>query len=196
MKPLKVGKVYAEHHDRTVKYLRSRYRLTEEELEDLSHEVYLRLLRIGDDELAAAATSSYLYKMAMNVAAEWATRAYQKRRYSVDIQEFDEFIESHMRPVESPLQALSRDDAKREVNRIVNTLTPRQQLCIRAHIDDELTYKEIADKHGMTYRMVLRFLTQAYSQLRLRLDPELLEVLSAETLLFQGSRTQAQEHDD
>jgi DNA-directed RNA polymerase specialized sigma24 family protein len=40
------------------------------------------------------------------------------------------------------------------------------------HVNEGLTYKQIADRLGITYRIVLRDLTYAYGALRMRLKAD------------------------
>ena len=40
------------------------------------------------------------------------------------------------------------------------------------HVNEGLTYKQIAERQGLTYRVILRDLTRAYSQLRMQLKQD------------------------
>ena len=56
------------------KFLRSRGAIRAADLDDVAQEVFLRLMRYERVELIEN-PQAYLYKMASNVAAEWAIRA-------------------------------------------------------------------------------------------------------------------------
>ena len=66
--------------------------------------------------------------------------------------------------------AFTRVDAK--LRAAVEALPPRQRKVLLLHVHEGLTYKQIAEHLSLTYRVVLRDLTRAYSQLRLRLTLE------------------------
>ena len=51
-------------------------------------------------------------------------------------------------------------------------LPQRQRIVLLLHVNEGMTYKQIASRLGLTYRAVLRDLTRAYSQLRLQLNAE------------------------
>jgi RNA polymerase sigma-70 factor (ECF subfamily) len=51
----------------------------------------------------------------------------------------------------------------------VNRLPRRQREVLLLHVNEGLTYKQIAERQGLTYRVILRDLTRAYSQLRVQL---------------------------
>ena len=48
----------------------------------------------------------------------------------------------------------------------------RQREFLLMHVNDGLTYKQIAEQRGLTYRIVLRDLTRAYAALRRHLVAE------------------------
>src|SRR5688572_16273140 len=63
------------------KFLIGKAAVPPDDLEDVSQEVFLRLLRYDPVELVEQ-PHSYLFKMASNVAAEWSIRA--RRRHPHD----------------------------------------------------------------------------------------------------------------
>jgi len=56
------------------------------------------------------------------------------------------------------------------VRAAVAKLPPRQQEVLLLHVNEGLTYMQIAQQKQLTYRVVLRDLTRAYSRLRRELD--------------------------
>jgi RNA polymerase sigma factor (sigma-70 family) len=58
------------------------------------------------------------------------------------------------------------------VQAAVDRLPPRQREVLLLHVNEGLTYKQIAQQRGLTYRIVLRDLTRAYSTLRIQLRLE------------------------
>ena len=55
---------------------------------------------------------------------------------------------------------------------LAGVLTGRQREVLLLHVNEGLTYKQIAERQGLTYRVILRDLTRAYSQLRMQLKQD------------------------
>jgi RNA polymerase sigma-70 factor (ECF subfamily) len=58
------------------------------------------------------------------------------------------------------------------VQAAVDQLPYRQKQVLLLRVNEGLTYKEIAERLELSPRVVLRDLSRAYSQLRMRLDPD------------------------
>jgi RNA polymerase sigma-70 factor (ECF subfamily) len=133
------------------------------DLDDLAQEVFLRLLRYADD-VAIENPQGYLFRIAANVANEWQERARHRRPHDdswlEDLQvEFDD----------EPENTIAREVAREYLQEAVDKLPRRQREILLLHVNDGLTYKQIAERQGLTYRVILRDLTRAYSQLRKQL---------------------------
>jgi RNA polymerase sigma-70 factor (ECF subfamily) len=133
------------------------------DLDDLAQEVFLRLLRYSDD-VAIENPQGYLFRIAANVANEWQERARHRRPHDdswlEDLQvEFDD----------EPENTIAREVAREYMQEAVNKLPRRQREVLLLHVSEGLTYKQIAERQGLTYRVILRDLTRAYSQLRKQL---------------------------
>jgi RNA polymerase sigma-70 factor (ECF subfamily) len=133
------------------------------DLDDLAQEVFLRLLRYSDD-VAIDNPQGYLFRIAANVANEWQERARHRRPHDdswlEDLQvEFDD----------EPENTIAREVAREYMQEAVNKLPRRQREVLLLHVSEGLTYKQIAERQGLTYRVILRDLTRAYSQLRKQL---------------------------
>jgi RNA polymerase sigma-70 factor (ECF subfamily) len=135
------------------------------ELDDLAQEVFLRLLRYSE-KTAVENPLGYLLRIAGNVASEWRERARVSKphdRVWLD----DLLIEPDQEPENSLVQA--RTDAR--VQAAVDKLPVRQRQVLLLRVNEGLTYKQIAVRLELSPRVVLRDLSRAYSQLRMRLDP-------------------------
>ncbi len=156
------GKVVGEWHRKWYKPIRSWLRNSQHvptmDVDDLASETFLRVLRYSNDSMVDC-PNGYLFKIALNVANEWRERSRIKRPHS------DEWLDTLIdEGFEKDLEDKSVQRMWRE--RVGQLLTPRQQTILWDHIDG-LTYKKIAAKHGLTYRIVLRDLTRAYTTLRM-----------------------------
>jgi len=149
------------------KFLVGRGAIPASDLDDVAQEVFLRLMRYERAEIIEN-PQAYLYKMASNVAAEWAIRG----RY--------------VRPHESKwLAGLSAEDRaedeasqvelQNEVERALLTLAPRQREVLRLQFFEGLSRMQIAERIGTSERSVKRTLIKSYEMLRVKLDAELLK---------------------
>lgn len=147
-------------------WLRNRASVPPGDIDDLAQEVFLRLLRYSDD-VTVENPQGYLFRIAANVANEWRERSRVRKPH--DDSWLDELqIDSG----EEPENAFARSRASEYVQAAVDRLPPRQREVLLLHVNEGLTYKQIAQKRGLTYRIVLRDLTRAYSTLRIQLRLE------------------------
>jgi RNA polymerase sigma factor (sigma-70 family) len=140
------------------------------DLEDVAQEVFLRLMRYDRTELIEH-PQAYLYKMAANVAAEWAIRW----RYS---RPHDARWLSGLLAADQPEQNCARGEAEHEIQRAINTLSPRQREVLKLQFAEGLGHAQIAERLGTSQRSVKRILSKSYARLRHELDQELLGVIT------------------
>lgn len=148
------------------KFLIRRNARSRAEVDDISQEVFLRLLRYNQAELVQH-PQAYLFKMASNVAAEWSIAARARRphdsKWLADLQGGD-----------LPEDATARAKAEEEMERAINTLPPRQREVLKLQFYEGLGYAEIAERLGTTPRAVKRSVIKSYQKLRSELNPEYL----------------------
>lgn len=142
------------------RWLASRSSVPTAELDDLAQEVFLRLLRYSDD-VAIENPQSYLFRIATNVANEWRDRARIRRPH-----EESWLDDLQIEPGDEPENKVARTLVHEHVRAAVRRLPQRQREVLLLHVNEGLTYMQIAQKKELTYRIVLRDLTRAYSQLR------------------------------
>lgn len=148
------------------KFLKGRSAVPAADLEDVAQEVFLRLMRYDRTELVEH-PQAYLYKMAANVAAEWAIRARYTRPH-------DSQWLAGLAAADEPQRACGSEAAEREVRRAIETLGPNHSRMLKLHFFVGLGHAEIAEQLGTTQRSVKRMLIKSYAKLRHELDPELL----------------------
>jgi RNA polymerase sigma factor (sigma-70 family) len=136
------------------------------ELDDLAQEVFLRLLRYSENT-AVENPLGYLLRIAGNVASEWRERARVSKPHDQEWLE-DLLIEPDKEPENSVCQARTDET----VQAAVDQLPYRQKQVLLLRVNESLTYKEIAERLKLSPRVVLRDLSRAYSQLRMRLNPD------------------------
>lgn len=149
-------------------WLRNRASIPPAEIDDLSQEVFERLLKYSNQTLVDN-PQGYLFRIAANVANEWREKA--RVRHPHDDAWLDDIVMDHER---QPEQIISRRSDNAQIAKAMGRLTLRKRMILEEHVVGELTYKQIAKKHGLTYRIVLRDLTRTYSELRMGLPRDLL----------------------
>ena len=143
------------------------------DLDAVAQEVFDRLTRYSDQTLAEY-PQSYLFHIAANVVDEWHERAGNSRPVEdawlkVLRREPDDEADSY---VEHTLVNEQLKDA-------VSKLPPRQRDVLLLHINEDLTYKQIASRLKLTPRIVRRDIARAYAQLRCELRVVELDVISS-----------------
>lgn len=138
----------------------------EASIDDLAHEVFLRLLRYDDDALIDD-PQGFLFRIAANVTDEWRERLSpgqaQERAWLKELQ-----------PAYEPTPERVRREVHEFIRAAVARLAPRQREMLLMHVVDGLTYEQIARQLGFSRRLVLRELSGAYGQLRMQLDIDAL----------------------
>ena len=156
---------FREWHQPLRRYLLRRGTGPAADIDDIAQEVFLRLLRYDRSDLIGH-PQAYLYKIAANVAAEWATRSSRSMPHSAEwlvdlVDAFDPETELEQRRTEGRL------------HEAIDALPPRSREILRLHFGEEMTYDDIARHIGVTRRIVKRDLARAYAMLRANLDPDL-----------------------
>lgn len=136
------------------------------DLDDVAQEVFLRLMRYQLTELIEH-PQAYLYKMAANVAAEWAIRGRQVRQHE------SEWLT--VIPAEDRVEDLARHvELQDEIERALRTLTAQQREVMKLQFFEGLGRTQIAERLGTSERSVKRVLVKSYEKLRHQLDADLL----------------------
>lgn len=144
------------------KFLLGRGTVPVADLEDVAQEVFLRLMRYERTELIEH-PQAYLYKMASNVAAEWALRGrYIRAREPEWLAGLagEEQAEDHASHIE----------LQDEIERALMSLTPQQREILKLQFYGGLGRKEIAAQLNVTERSVKRAQVKGYEKLRAQLD--------------------------
>lgn len=136
------------------------------EVDDLSQEVFLRLLRYGDD-IAVENPQGYLFRIAANVASEWRDRA--RVRQPPDQSWLNEL---HIGPAAQPDNRFLQSRISKHLLSAVGKLPKRRREVLLLHVNEGLTYKQIAARLDVPHRIVLRDLARAYGALRVQLKTE------------------------
>ncbi|MEJ1963798.1 MAG: sigma-70 family RNA polymerase sigma factor [Gammaproteobacteria bacterium] len=140
------------------------------DVNDVAQEVFLRLLRYDRAELIEY-PQAYLFKMAANVANEWAIRARSRRPHE------SKWL-TGLLAEDSPEHDAARAEACAEIERALSTLTSRQRAVLKLQFGEGVGRAQIAERLGSSERAVKRDLMKSYEKLRTELNTDLLRMLS------------------
>ncbi len=137
------------------------------DLQDLSQEIYLRVLRVKNPDMILS-PRSYLYKIAIHVIDEW--RNSSREQYT--------HISNKTEMMDKPQELLSKYSASQptepilaiELNNALKSLPPiyAQTILMKWHYG--MNYKEISTQLKVTERQVKRYIVKGYAALRIKLE--------------------------
>jgi RNA polymerase sigma factor (sigma-70 family) len=154
----RVGEWFREWHTPLRRFLMRRKAGSAAEIDDIAQEVFVRLLRYNRSELIDF-PQAYLYKIAANVAAEWASRSNRRMPHnSAWLTDLADTL--------SPQDQVEREAADAELERAVKALPARCREILRLHFGEALCHEDIARRMGLTRRVIKRDLARAYATLR------------------------------
>lgn len=139
------------------------------DLADVSQEVFIRLSGYSDSTLMKC-PQTFVLKVAANVVDEWCGTP---RNEWLDEEEEVEKERSEARKGKSVNKALAK-----QLQAAVDRLPLRQRQVLLMHVNEGLTYEEIAKKLRMTRGIVRRDLVRAYAGVRNGVGERALEMLS------------------
>lgn len=133
--------------------------------QDLSQEVYLRMLRLSESEVIHN-PEAYLYTVARNLAKEHSVLERQ-RHSQVDVQAPGLEVELADLPAfEEEADAQLRAARLKEV---LGQLSAKCQAAVVMQYRDGLSYAEIGARLGISHNMVKKYLVQALAHCRKRM---------------------------
>ena len=151
-----------------LRFLRSRLS-DHSEVEDLAQEVYLRLLRVKDRDRIEN-QRAYALRVAANVANEWRLLARNRLTHSSDALTG---LANNSDPVHEAVVSVQL----RALTAALETLSPKCRAVLLMHRRDRYTYREIADRMGISVSMVKKYLTRGLAVCQQRLMQDAREVV-------------------
>ena len=163
-KPSLVERLFAEQRGALQAFFRRRIR-SKADAPDLAQEVYLRMLRVRDQD-ALRNPVLYLYTVANNLVKEHAV-VDRRQAGRVDIEEVAAHEQLEVLPT------FERDvDAVQRVARlgaVLKQLRPKCRAAVALRFADGLTYREIAVRLGISPQMAQKYVEQALVHCRRRM---------------------------
>ncbi len=154
------SKYYGEFHQQLMRFLR-RGIANDADVQDLSQEVYLRLLRVKTPELVNE-PRAYVYRVAMHVLDEWRGRQRREQLHSSDALESLAGSETG-EPAEQQQMLATVQEA-------IKQLPPAYSAAVILKWHYGMRYQDIAQHLGISERRVKRYIVKGYAQLRLELQ--------------------------
>ena len=162
-KPSLVERLFAEQRGALKAFFQRRARPAD--AADLSQEVYLRMLRIRDPA-AIRDPVLYLFTVANNLVKEQRVLD-QRRRTDVDI----EAVATQEQLGVPPNFEGELDSAQRSarLQSILKQLGPKYQAAVILRFTQELSYREVASRMGVSPEMARKYVVRALSHCRRRM---------------------------
>jgi RNA polymerase sigma factor (sigma-70 family) len=159
-----IERLFAEHGGALRTFFLRRVR-AKADAADLAQEVYVRMLRVSDQD-AIRQPVHYLYTVANNLVKEHAVLE-RRQASGIDIDEA---------PAHEELQTLpafdGELDAAQRVLRlgiVLQQLRPKCRAAVELRFTQELTYREIAMHLGISPQMAKKYVAQGLSHCRRRM---------------------------
>jgi len=140
-----------------------------DETEDMVQETYLRLLRAHQSQGEAIANpEAYLFTVALNLAREQAAR---RQRSPLPIEEFGH-IADMLAAEDSAEDATEHAQRRQRMQALLATLPERTRAVLVMQYRDGLSYKQIAERLGVSAHMVKKHVVRGLSHCRQALAGE------------------------
>jgi len=134
-----------------------------QDVDDLAHEVYIRLARLSKPELVRQ-PRTYLFSVASNLVREFRLRNAQEReRVTYDSDTVDQAAEHPTHVVEDELA--DRLNLQRQIERALLQLPPTQRAVLLLVKRDGLSHAEAAKKAGLSVHTVEKYVTEAVAKM-------------------------------
>jgi RNA polymerase sigma-70 factor, ECF subfamily len=138
--------------------------------EDLAQEVFLRVYRSRSSYEASAKFTTWLYRIATNLAANHARdRRHERPENMVSLDEPDEDTGTTMDVADSKLSVeenMVRRERLAAIRKTVQNLPERQRIAVIMHKYQQMDYKQIAEVLKLSESATKSLLFRAYETLR------------------------------
>ena len=142
-----------QRNDRDLKRYLSQRVGNRAEVEDLSQEIYLRLLRIERKDLIRS-PEALLFRLASNAVYEWRLLARNRLPHSATELDGLEALECE------PSADIWRAELAHALTTALENLSPKCRAAVVLHRREQLTYSEVGVQLGISVAMVKKHLSQ------------------------------------
>jgi RNA polymerase sigma factor (sigma-70 family) len=164
-KPSLVEKLFADHRGALQAYFQRRIR-SKADASDLAQEVYVRMLRISDQD-AIRNPVNYLYTVASNLVKEHAVlENRQGNRVEIDEAPAHEQLET-LPQFDGDLDTAQRVE---RLGVVLAQLRPKCRAAVELRFTQGLSYREVAAHLGISTQMAKKYVAQALSHCQRRMS--------------------------
>jgi RNA polymerase sigma-70 factor (ECF subfamily) len=154
-----------QHGRRLRRFLLARVRNVAD-ASDLAQEVFLRLLRVPNHE-SILTPEAYLFGLANHVIYEHRQKV-SRRTEALDVSRT--WAEIQMMPQDDPADRAETHQRVAELERALEQLSPKARAAVVLHRRDGYSIEEIGRQLGVSRPMAKKYLAQALSHVRRRLE--------------------------
>jgi RNA polymerase sigma-70 factor (ECF subfamily) len=160
--PTEVMRLFAEHNDTLVRFLRARLG-SDQEARDVAQEAYVRLLQI-DRPGTVSFLRAYLFRAAANIATD-------RRRHAAvrDLAHKDPVFDMETDGLDPERSALAKERL-RLIDIALAELPERQRLAFLLHRISDLSIPDVASRLRLSERMVRNHIVKTLVHIRMRID--------------------------
>jgi len=159
----RVHELYQQHSSMLVRQL-TRETGCRELARELAHEAFVRLLRLAPAKLVRIERpDAYLRRVSINLLRDWGRQHALSERSRADLQPPGE-------QVVDQLAALEARDTLRRLERAIASLRPRTRAVFLAQRIEGLSYREIAERTGLSVKGVEKQMAKAIAKIDRFLD--------------------------
>ncbi len=159
-----IKKLFAQNEGVLRSFFRRRIR-AKGDAQDLTQEVYLRMLRVSETEVLRN-PEAYLYTVARNLVKEQAVLERQQKTW-IDVESPQVEVELADLPVLE--EAVDAEHRQQRLGEVLGQLPAKCQAAVLMQYREGLSYAEIAARLGISSNMVKKYLVQALAHCRKRM---------------------------
>jgi len=160
--PSALKKIYKLYYSRLFFFINA-YTHNNEITEELLQDVFLKLWNNRENIYSSQSIVNYIYTIARNHAIDHI-RKNRVKIFSIDIIQGKEYSEGN----KGEEEVLYSEEEKR-INKAINNLSPRKKEVFELHRVENFTYKEIAERLGISVSAVEKNISSAIKELRLKI---------------------------
>jgi RNA polymerase sigma factor (sigma-70 family) len=166
-----VERLFREHNDALVRFVRARVGTHQEALE-IAQEAYVRMLSL-DEPGAVSYLRTFLFRTAANIAID------RQRRHRTQTQVTEQPQLRESRELRTPERRVAGEQTLNRLHSLIAALPPKCRLSFVWHQIHGLDVATVAQRLGITESMVRKYVVRALLHCRERMDLEELEPRSA-----------------
>lgn len=162
-----IERLFREHNESLIRFLMARLR-SYQDAREVAQEAYVRLLSL-DEPGAVSYLKAFLFKTAANLAVDRQRRSAAYAR-ATTLPLFQEFTD-----VRTPERRAAGQQSVQRLQRLILAMPPKCREAFILNEFDGMAFGSIAQKMGISERMVRKYVVRALLHCRRQLDLDALE---------------------